>query len=81
VATELRRLGGDVDEAADGLVIHGGARLHGGRVRTYHDHRIAMAFTALGAVVAGVEIAEPGCVAKTYPEFFADVASLGIGLR
>jgi 3-phosphoshikimate 1-carboxyvinyltransferase len=81
VATELRRLGGDVDEAADGLVVHGGARLHGGRVRTYHDHRIAMAFTALGAVVAGVEIAEPGCVAKTYPEFFADVASLGIGLR
>jgi 3-phosphoshikimate 1-carboxyvinyltransferase len=81
VATELTRLGARVEETPDGLVVHGGERLHGARVRTYHDHRMAMAFTALGAVVHGIEIAEPACVAKTYPGFFYDVASLGVGIR
>jgi 3-phosphoshikimate 1-carboxyvinyltransferase len=80
VAKELSRLGARVEEAPDGLVIHGGASLHGGRVNTYHDHRIAMAFTAIGAAVPGVEISDPGCVAKTYPLFFADAASLGVGI-
>jgi len=81
VATELRRLGTRVTEARDGLVVHGGASLHGGRIDTHRDHRIAMAFTALGAVVPGVELSDPGCVAKTYPGFFGDVARLGVGIR
>ena len=81
VVTELRRLGASVEEAGDGLVVHGGEPLHGGRVETYRDHRIAMAFTAIGAVVPGVEIAAPGCVAKTYPGFFDDVAGLGVRIR
>lgn len=81
VATELARLGARVEEASDGLVVHGGAPLHGGRVDTHRDHRIAMAFAAIGAVVPGVEISDPGCVAKTYPDFFDDVARLGVGIR
>jgi len=81
VATELRRLGARVEEAQDGLVVHGGAPLHGGRVDTHRDHRVAMALTALGAVVPGVELGDPGCVAKTYPAFFDDVARLGVGIR
>jgi 3-phosphoshikimate 1-carboxyvinyltransferase len=81
VATELRRLGAKVEEAPDGLVVHGGTPLHGGRIDTHRDHRIAMAFTAVGAVVPGVELSDPGCVAKTYPGFFADVARLGVGVR
>ena len=40
-----------------------------------------MAFTAIGAVVPGVELSDPGCVAKTYPAFFDDVARLGVGIR
>jgi 3-phosphoshikimate 1-carboxyvinyltransferase len=80
VATELGRLGARVEEAPGGLVIHGGAPLHAGRVDTHSDHRIAMAFTAIGAVVPGVEIVDPGCVAKTYPGFFDDVVRLGVGI-
>jgi len=81
VATQLGRLGARVEETPGGLVIRGGPVLHGGRVDTYSDHRIAMAFTAIGAVVPGVEIEDPGCVAKTYPGFFDDVVRLGIGIR
>ena len=81
VATELRRLGAKVDEEPGGLVVQGGASLHAGRIDTHHDHRIAMAFAAIGAVVPGVEIQEPGCVAKTYPRFWDDIARLGVRIR
>ena len=81
VANELRRLGADVAETPDGLIVHGGAPLHGGRIDTHKDHRIAMAFAAIGAVVPGVELSDPGCVAKTYPGFFCDVVRLGVGVR
>ena len=81
VATELSSLGARVDEAPDGLVVHGGAPLHAGRIATHRDHRIAMAFAAIGACVPGVEILEPGCVAKTYPRFWDDVARIGVKIR
>ncbi len=81
VATELKRLGARVEESPGGLVVRGGAPLHAGRVDTYHDHRIAMAFAAIGAVVPGIEIADPGCVDKTYPRFWDDVVRVGVGIR
>ncbi|MDA8399088.1 MAG: 3-phosphoshikimate 1-carboxyvinyltransferase [Actinomycetota bacterium] len=80
-ARELSRLGADISELADGLVIRGGKALHGCRVNTYGDHRMAMAFAALGTVVPGVQIADPGCVAKTYPQFWDDIAKAGVALR
>src|SRR5690606_2876159 len=44
---------------------------------TYDDHRIAMSFALIGLAVPGVEILDPGCVAKTYPGFFDDLDRLG----
>jgi 3-phosphoshikimate 1-carboxyvinyltransferase len=43
-------------------------------VLCYDDHRIAMSFAILGAATGGVTIADPACVSKTYPAFFADLA-------
>ena len=67
---ELRRLGARVDERSDGLVVYPSA-LHGAEVQTYDDHRMAMAFAITGLLVPGISIADPGCVAKTFPDFFA----------
>jgi 3-phosphoshikimate 1-carboxyvinyltransferase len=39
-------------------------------IRTYDDHRIAMAFAVAGLRASGVVIADPGCVSKTFPDFF-----------
>lgn len=72
VVTELRRLGLQVDEAADGMTIYPGP-LHGGTVATYDDHRMAMSFSLLGLRCPGIKIADPGCTSKTYPEFFDDL--------
>ena len=73
MARELRRLGADVDERPDGLVVRGGRPLHGGVVDPEHDHRIAMAAALLGLFVPGVAVAAPGCVAKSCPGFWADL--------
>jgi 3-phosphoshikimate 1-carboxyvinyltransferase len=75
VVTELRRLGLTVEEHPDGMTIHPGA-LHGGTVATYEDHRMAMSFSLLGLRIPGINIADPGCTAKTYPEFFDDLDRL-----
>lgn len=75
VVAELRRLGVDASEDADGFTI-APARPHGGTVRTYDDHRMAMSMALVGLRVPGVRIEDPGCVAKTYPEFWDDLEAL-----
>jgi 3-phosphoshikimate 1-carboxyvinyltransferase len=75
LAAELRRLGAGVEEFADGLTITPGPP-RGATVRTYDDHRLAMSLALVGLRVPGVVIAEPGCVAKTYPGYFADLEKL-----
>jgi 3-phosphoshikimate 1-carboxyvinyltransferase len=66
-----------VEAQPDALVIHGGTARGPARLKTYDDHRLAMAFAALGTRLSGLAIIDPGCVAKTYPEFWHDVARLG----
>jgi 3-phosphoshikimate 1-carboxyvinyltransferase len=75
VVTELRRLGADVEERPDGMTIQPGP-LHGGTVATYDDHRMAMSFALVGLRVPGIRIADPGCVAKTFPDFFERFAAM-----
>jgi 3-phosphoshikimate 1-carboxyvinyltransferase len=70
VVTELRRLGIAVEERPDGMMIQPGTP-QPGTVATYDDHRMAMSFALIGLRVPGIRIADPGCVAKTFPDFFA----------
>ena len=76
LATELRSAGVDVSDDEDGFTLTPG-RLRPTRFHTYDDHRMAMSLALLGLRVPGIEIEDPGCVAKTYPGFFDDLASLG----
>src|SRR5262249_29873530 len=75
LATELRRVGAGVEEFADGLTIIPGP-LHGAEIETYNDHRMAMSMALVGLRVPGIVIKNPGCVAKTYPNFFQDLEKL-----
>ncbi len=77
VVRELRRLGVDADEEADGFIVRPGA-FRPARVRTYDDHRMAMSFALVGLRVPGVEIEDPACVAKTFPDFFPTLAGLTV---
>ena len=75
LATELRRIGAEVEELADGLTITP-RPLHGTAIETYDDHRMAMSMSLVGLRVPGVVIKNPGCVGKTYPRFFEDLEKL-----
>jgi len=70
LATEITRLGGDVDELPDGLVIRP-RPLRGALVETYDDHRMATAAAVLGLAVPGVEIVDVATTGKTLPDFVA----------
>lgn len=75
VTTELRRLGAVVTEFDDGWEIQPTA-LTPATVETYDDHRMAMSFAVTGLRVPGLRIANPRCVAKTFPDFFDRFARL-----
>ena len=74
LASELRKLGVEVDERGDGLRIVPG-KLHA-EIATYDDHRMAMSMALVGLAVRGVVILDPDCTKKTYPGFFGDLERL-----
>ena len=82
LAIELRKLGAEIDEHEDGLTIHplGADASKDARspvtLETYNDHRMAMSFAVAGLRLANVEILNPACTGKTYPEFWADLETL-----
>ena len=70
MATELRKLGAQVEEGADFLKITPGKLKAGVAIDTYDDHRMAMSFSLVALGGVPVTINGPGCVAKTFPAFF-----------
>lgn len=72
LATELGKIGAQVREEAEGLVVWPSAagQLRGAEIETYRDHRMAMCFAVVGLRVAGIRLRDPGCVRKTFPNFF-----------
>jgi 3-phosphoshikimate 1-carboxyvinyltransferase len=67
----LRAMGGAIDEFDDGFRVHGPVRLRGARVNPYGDHRIAMTFSVAALLADGqTTIADPECVAVSFPDFF-----------
>ncbi|MGZ4770365.1 MAG: 3-phosphoshikimate 1-carboxyvinyltransferase [Ilumatobacteraceae bacterium] len=69
LCAELRRLGADATETDDGLAIEP-SDLHGSRLDTHHDHRLAMAFGLIGLRIAGIEVDDPGVVSKSWPGYW-----------
>ncbi|MGE3619986.1 MAG: 3-phosphoshikimate 1-carboxyvinyltransferase [Acidimicrobiia bacterium] len=72
---ELTRCGVQAVEEPDGMVVWPGSP-RPATVETYDDHRMAMSFAVLGLRAPGIRIADPGCVAKTFPGFWATLATL-----
>jgi 3-phosphoshikimate 1-carboxyvinyltransferase len=73
--TELTRCGATVVEAGDTLTVQP-SPLHGAEIETYDDHRMAMCFGTIALRVPGLRIKNPACVRKTFPNFFAKLATL-----
>jgi 3-phosphoshikimate 1-carboxyvinyltransferase len=67
----LRAMGASVEEREDGLIIKRRTSLHGAKLKSYGDHRIAMAFSVAALIAEGEsEIEAADCVRISFPEFF-----------
>jgi 3-phosphoshikimate 1-carboxyvinyltransferase len=77
VATNLRKMGAEIEERSDGMRIPGRQQLHGAELDSFGDHRIAMAF-AVAALRAGGKtiIKDAGTAGVSYPGFFADLQAI-----
>ena len=75
VATELKRMGIQVEETEDSLTIFPG-EIQPATIETYDDHRMAMSFALVGLKIPGIVINDPDCTIKTYPHFFTDLEKL-----
>jgi 3-phosphoshikimate 1-carboxyvinyltransferase len=76
LANELNRAGGNVVVEADGLRISGPCSWNSVVFDTHHDHRMAMALSLLSLCIAGVQVANPEVVTKSWPSFFADMVPI-----
>lgn len=75
MATELRKLGAEVEEGADTIRVTPVGKLKPAAIDTYDDHRMAMCFS-LVAFGTPVRINDPKCVAKTFPDYFERFAAV-----
>ena len=78
MVANLRAVGAEAEELPDGLVVRGSDRPLVGSVRTYHDHRIAMAFGVLGALPGNrIEVEAPEVASVSFPGFWETLERLG----
>ncbi|MFZ9666063.1 MAG: bifunctional 3-phosphoshikimate 1-carboxyvinyltransferase/cytidylate kinase [Limnohabitans sp.] len=80
MATECRKLGAMVDEGQDWIRVHPlpAGQWRAARLHTYDDHRVAMCFSlaAFNPDAVPVRLEDPGCVAKTFPDYFETLFSV-----
>ena len=76
VTTELRKLGATVEEGEDYLVVDPPQKILHCEIETYDDHRMAMAFSLAACGSEPITILDPGCVSKTFPDYFEVLESV-----
>ena len=76
MATELRKVGAEVEEGEDYIRITPPAHLTSAQIGTYNDHRMAMCFSLVALSDTPVTILDPKCTAKTFPDYFDQLARI-----
>ncbi|WP_105901855.1 3-phosphoshikimate 1-carboxyvinyltransferase [Vibrio gangliei] len=76
MATELRKVGAEVEEGHDYITITPPAQLTHAKIDTYDDHRMAMCFSLVALSDTPVTINDPNCTSKTFPGYFKTFAEL-----
>ncbi|AJK09985.1 3-phosphoshikimate 1-carboxyvinyltransferase [Yersinia pestis] len=76
MATELRKVGAEVEEGEDYIRVVPPLQLTAADIGTYDDHRMAMCFSLVALSDTPVTILDPKCTAKTFPDYFEQFARL-----
>jgi 3-phosphoshikimate 1-carboxyvinyltransferase len=70
LASELKKLGAKVDTKKDSITITPAPEYNPAEIETYDDHRMAMSFSLAGLKIQGIKIKNPGCVSKSFPDYW-----------
>ncbi len=77
VVNQLNELGADCEATDDGMIIHGPTPLKGGKVESFHDHRIGMTMSLAGLIASDkVLVKDTEAIAVSYPGFYKDLEKL-----
>ncbi|OIN17465.1 3-phosphoshikimate 1-carboxyvinyltransferase [Shewanella algae] len=76
MATELRKIGAEVEEGEDYILVNPPLAPTHAAIDTYNDHRMAMCFSLLAFADCGVTINDPDCTSKTFPDYFQRFTAL-----
>tara|TARA_Y100000590_G_scaffold181413_1_gene206793 strand:+ start:10121 stop:11383 length:1263 start_codon:yes stop_codon:yes gene_type:complete len=81
ISRELKKLGLDIDEKEDGMIIRKTSDLHPAELNSENDHRLFMAFSIAGMFVGDCSVSDPDAVKVSYPEFINDMKNAGAKLE
>ncbi|MCR6106590.1 3-phosphoshikimate 1-carboxyvinyltransferase [Salipaludibacillus agaradhaerens] len=77
VVSQLKKIGAAVEPTEDGMIITGKTPLHGGKLQSFHDHRIGMAMALCGLIASEpVSIKDSEAISVSYPDFFEQLTYL-----
>ena len=77
ISRELKKIGLDIDEKDDGLVLKKSSQLHPAELNSENDHRLFMAFSIAGMFIGECTVSDPDAVKVSYPEFISDLVNTG----
>jgi len=77
ISRELKKIGLEIDEKDDGLILKKSSELHSAELNSEHDHRLFMAFSIVGMFVGKCTVSDPEAVKVSYPEFVQDLVHTG----
>ena len=81
LSRELRKIGLDVEEKEDGMILKKSKEVHGAELNSEHDHRLFMALSIVGMFVGECTVSDPDSVKVSYPEFISDMKNAGAELK
>jgi 3-phosphoshikimate 1-carboxyvinyltransferase len=77
ISRELKKIGLDVEEKDDGMILRKSLELHPAELNSENDHRLFMAFSIVGMFVGECTVSDPDAVKVSYPEFISDLVNAG----
>ncbi len=77
ISRELKKIGLDVEEKDDGVILKKSSELHPAELNSENDHRLFMAFSIVGMFVGDCTVSDPDSVKVSYPEFISDLVNTG----
>lgn len=80
ISRELKKIGLDVEEREDGMILRKSSELIPAELDSENDHRLFMAFAIVGMFVGDCTVSDPGAVKVSYPEFISDLVNVGANI-